>query len=187
MKKPFDWIVPLVLVSLFSGAVWAAENVPAGAQNVKAEIAWSDDESDNNEIGSKQVIGMVEKVRVEPGNLLLDARIDTGANTTSIDAQNLQVVNEDGQEWALFSVNGTDIRGKIVNYVKIKQHGAESQRRPVVMLRVTLGSVTQVVKATLTDRSNFKYKLLVGVNFLKDHFLVDVSRKYIKEEPVPAP
>jgi len=153
-----------------------------GIQNAKnAEISWSDDETDVSELGTKQIIGMVEKVLVEPGGIILDARIDTGANKTSLGAENLQIVKEDGQDWALFSVNGSAMRAKVLKYVRIKQHGAPSQRRPVVMLKVTLGNVAQVVPATLTDRSNFKYKVLIGVNFLKDHFIVDVSRKYVKE------
>ena len=122
---------------------------------------------------------MVEKVYIEPGKQTLDGRIDTGANSTSLDAPDLEVVNEDGQDWATFKINGKPVRSKVVNYVLIKQHGAASQRRPVIMLKVTLGNVTQAVPTTLTDRSNFKYKILIGVNFLKDHFIVDVSRKYV--------
>ena len=152
---------------------------PQGTPAKNAEVAWSDEDTDTNELGSKQVIGMVERVFIEPGSQTLEARVDTGANSTSLDAPNLEIVNEDGQDWATFTINGHPVRSKVVNYVLIKQHGAESQRRPVIMLKVTLGNVTQVVPTTLTDRSNFKYPILVGVNFLRDHFIVDVSRKYV--------
>ena len=157
-----------------------------GANSGKAEIAWSDEESDPGEIGTKQVIGMVEKVHIEPGDFVLDARIDTGANTTSIGVKDLQIVNEDGQEWAIFTFNGANVRSKVVNFVRIKQHGAVSQRRVVIRVKITLGTVSQVVDATLTDRSNFSYKILIGVNFLRDHFIVDVSRKHVKAL-VPTP
>ena len=155
-------------------------------EKASPEVVWSDDDTDKNELEDKLIIGMVETVYVEPGHLRMDARIDTGANTTSMDAQGLQIVNEDGQDWAQFTVNGAPVRSKVVKYVLIKQHGAKSQRRPVIVLKVTLGSVTQTVKATLTDRSNFKYKMLIGVNFLRDHFIVDVSRKNVFE-PVVSP
>jgi hypothetical protein len=175
------WLAVSVLIYAAPAAKNADSKNTAGT-----EISWSDDDADLSEIGTKQVIGMVEKVLVEPGGMILDARVDTGANKTSLGAENLQIVKEDGQDWALFSVKGTPVRTKVVKYVRIKQHGAPSQRRPVVRIKVTLGNVTQIVPATLTDRSNFKYKVLVGVNFLKDHFIVDVSRKYVKE-PVTAP
>jgi hypothetical protein len=175
----------LCAVPVLIYAAPAARNAVSGT-TAGTEISWSDDEAELSEIGTKQVIGMAEKVLVEPGGIILDARIDTGANKTSLGAENLQIVKEDGQDWALFSVNGNPVRTKVVKYVRIKQHGAPSQRRPVVRIKVTLGNVTQIVLTTLTDRSNFKYKILIGVNFLKDHFIVDVSRKYSKE-PVGAP
>ena len=156
-----------------------AAKTPQTVPKSSAEVTWSDEDTDSNELGSKQIIGMVEKVFIEPGGQTIDGRIDTGANSTSLDAPGLEIVNEDGQDWATFTIKGVPVRSKVVNYVLIKQHGAESQRRPVIMLKVTLGNVTQAVPTTLTDRSNFKYKILIGVNFLKDHFIVDVSRKYV--------
>jgi len=174
-----------VLYSALFGADTAAETpTPQPPQSV--EVSWSDEEADAGEIGTKQVIGMVEKVFVEPGSLLLDARIDTGASKTSLGVEELQIVNEDGQDWALFSINNVPVRAKVVGFVRIKQHGAPSQRRPVVILKVTLGNVSQAVEATLTDRSNFTYGILIGVNFLRDRFVVDVSRKNTKP-PVLAP
>lgn len=135
------------------------------------------DEDNPYNYKSKQIIGMSEPVILDPGNIKLLARIDTGASTTSLDAENLQVVNEDGEDWAIFSVHKELFKHKIVKFVKIKQHDADSQRRPVIKLKVTLGNVTQVVNVTLTNRSNFKYKMLVGVNLLYDNFVVDVSQK----------
>jgi hypothetical protein len=173
----------LMLVSL---PAFAAQKGAPAVQKSAPEVVWSDEDTENNELGSKQIIGMVEKVIVEPGNAKLDARIDTGANKTSMDAPKLQVVNEDGQDWALYTINGKQVRSKVVKYVRIKQHGAKSQRRPVIMLKITMGNVTQAVMTTLTDRSNFKYKILIGINYLKDRFIVDVSRKYVLK-PVPAP
>jgi len=181
--KKRGWVLT-VLCALWLGNGVCAEPVQAGKG--EAPVAWADDESENNEIGSKQIIGMVETVYVQPGGLLLEARVDTGANTTSLDAEELELVNEDGQYWAVYKIDGVPVRSKVVKIVRIKQHGAESQRRPVVMVNVTLGGITQTVQATLSDRHNFKYKMLIGVNFLKDHYIVDVSRKNItKPEPLP--
>ncbi len=136
-----------------------------------------EDNAINNK--SKQVIGKTEPVVLYPENILVEARIDTGANTTSLDAENLQIINEDGVDWAVFVLNGVLVKHKIVNFVLIKQHGSASMRRPVIKLKVTLGNVTQVVEVTLTDRSNFNYRMLIGVNFLYDHFVVDVSQNDI--------
>lgn len=135
------------------------------------------EDSSNNET-SKVIIGTSEFVTIHPGNIKVEARIDTGANSTSLDAHDLEIINEDGVKWAQFTLGGSVVKHKIVKFVRIKQHGRKSQRRPIINLQITLGDVTQVVPVNLTDRSNFKYKMLVGVNFLYDNFIVDVSLKH---------
>lgn len=184
------WFIPVVVTGVsvlfnFGLPLHAGEETVA-KKDAQTKIIWSDDASDNSVIGNKQVIGRVERVIVEPGDLKLDARIDTGATKTSLGAEDLQIINEDGEEWALFKVGGILIRSRVDHFVLIKRHGAASQRRPVILVRVTLGDVTQNVHATLTDRSKFKYKMLIGVNFLVDRFIVDVSHKYTTT-PHPAP
>lgn len=140
-------------------------------QNIEEDYVTNDN--------TKQIIGAIETVHIYPGDFKITARIDTGANTTSLGAEDLQIVNEDGTNFAVFLIDGKLVKHKIVKFVRIKQHGAASQRRPVIKLKITLGDITQVVNATLTNRSNFKYKMLIGVNFLYDHFIVDVSQKNI--------
>ena len=128
----------------------------------------------------KQVIGAVEKVRIIPGNIILDARIDTGATTTSLGVDEIEILNEDGKEWAEITVDGIKSKHEIVSFVKIKQHRKEPLKRPVIRLRLILGEVSESVDVTLANRSNFKYKLLIGRNFLYERFIVDVSLKHTR-------
>lgn len=141
----------------------------------KANQYLDDDISANTK--EKQIIGTSEHVRIYPGDFIIDAKIDTGANTTSLGADDLQIINEDGVDFAVFLLNGVLVKHKIIKFVKIKQHDAPSERRPVIKLKLTLGEITQSVNVTLTNRSNFKFKMIVGVNFLYDYFIVDVSQK----------
>ncbi len=141
----------------------------------KANQNSNDDLSSNTK--EKQIIGINEHVHIYPGNLIINAKIDTGANTTSLGADDLEIVNEDGVNFAVFSLNGVVHKHKVLKFVRIKQHNAPSQRRPVIKLKLTLSDVTQSVNVTLTDRSNFKFKMIVGANFLYDYFIVDVSLK----------
>lgn len=136
-----------------------------------------DDEDVISNEQEKSIIGTIESVYIDPGDITIKAKIDTGANTTSLDAQDLNVVTEDGVKYVTFTLYDKLIKSKILKFVRIKQHGGDSQRRPVIMMNITLGNVTQNVRVTLTDRSNFKYKMIVGVNFLYGHFIVDVSQQ----------
>lgn len=126
----------------------------------------------------KPVIGAVEQVRIIPGNLLLDARIDTGATTSSLGVDEMEVLNEDGEEWVQITINGHTSKHRVVKFIKIKQHRKAPIRRPVIRLRMILGDVSESVNVTLADRSNFKYKMLIGRNFLYERFIVDVSLEY---------
>ena len=67
----------------------------------------------------------------------------------------------------------------IKRLVEIKQLAGESQRRPIVIMSLRLGSIEEQVEMTLSDRTDFVYPILIGRNFLRDRAIVDVSRKYV--------
>jgi len=130
---------------------------------------------------SKMIIGSVEPVRVIPGDRVISARIDTGAKTTSLNAIDMQTFERDGREFVRFRL-GKDEKAPFIDKpiwkrVKIKRHGEKAQVRPVVKLRLILGDSDQVVMVTLADRGKFKYELLIGRNFLRDSYVVDVAKK----------
>jgi len=131
------------------------------------------------------IIGEVETVQVEPSKLRYAARIDTGAESSSIHAENIQLVERDGKRYVVFSLRDpatgalVSLERKFRRRVIIKQKVGKPERRYVVKLWLTLGKVKELVEVTLTNRSDFKYKLLIGRNLLIDTAIVDVSRKNI--------
>jgi len=131
---------------------------------------------------AKSIIGAIEKVRLVPPNMELKARIDTGAKTSSIDARKITPFERDGKEWVRFMCHSANkehtIERKIVKTILIKRHGEESQRRYIVNMRIVLGNVSQLVLVTLNDRETYTYPILIGRNFLRDYFIVDVSKKH---------
>jgi len=135
------------------------------------------------------VIGAVETVRVDPPGVHLDARIDTGATTSSIHADDKQEFERDGRRWVRFSlsdVTDEDLRHielPVERTVLIKRHNADSARRYVVRMWVSLGGIREHIEVTLADRGDFEYPLLIGRNFLTDTAIVDVSRQYLVTTP----
>jgi len=67
----------------------------------------------------------------------------------------------------------------VFNTVLIKRHGDESQRRYLIKMRVTVAEISQLIPVSLTDRSRYEFPILIGRNFLKDYFIVDVSKNNI--------
>lgn len=139
---------------------------------------------------TKHIIGAVENVRLVPPNVILKARIDTGAKTSSIDARNITPFERNGKQWVRFTCMSGEkehiIERKVVKTVLIKRHGEESQDRYVVNMRIILGEVSQLILVTLNDRDAYKYPVLIGRNFLRDYFIVDVAKKY-QFKPMPLP
>ncbi len=123
------------------------------------------------------IISAVELVQVVAVKATKKARIDTGATTTSIDAQNIVMFERDGKKWVKFTFAGKKIEKPMLGIVKIKRHGEEATKRPSIMIKLALGSVSKNVKVTLADRSKFIHPILIGRNFLKDTFIVDVGKK----------
>lgn len=137
------------------------------------------------------VLGQIETAVIMPAGLVLKARIDTGATTSSIGVDNLEQYERDGKPWVKFTIKDPktgkpkEFNIKRKRKVRIKQHGSDSVRRPVVKLRVIIGKIDQVREFTLADRDSFDYPILIGRNYLMDAAIVDVSQKHAVQTRVP--
>ena len=139
---------------------------------------------------AKEMIGWVERVKLYPGDVEVDAKIDTGADSSSVNCDCIDFLEKNGVQYVSFKV--TDVNGKlrtfekkIIKHIKIKRHSGESQRRPVVNLGICVGDVYKEVQVNLTDRSGYKFPVLVGRRFLKDSFTVDPGRKHMSQPRCP--
>ena len=131
----------------------------------------------------KFVAGWLEKAKIYPGGLLLHAKLDTGAKTTSLNIQNLETFEKNQQLWVRFQVVSRKERvrtfeRKVTRRVKIKRHGADPLERYVVKLGVCVGNHFRKVEVNLADRSDFNYQLLIGRTYLNPHILVDAAETY---------
>ena len=135
-------------------------------------------------VNAKEMIGWVENVQIFPGNIIVKAKIDTGADTSSINSEFSRLYKRDGKQWIKFSV--TDIHGKtfwidkkIIRKVRVKKHYGELQRRPLIRMGLCINNHYKETYVSLIDRSEFNYNLLIGRNFLQGHFIVDPSLTFM--------
>ena len=130
------------------------------------------------------IVGAVEWATVEPGNIRMEARIDTGAESTSVHAEDIQLLEKDGKRWVHFSLLNPETDEKVPvelrlrKKVKVKQSDSEKQTRYVVEMHITLGKIRSLVEVTLSDRDHMEYPLLIGRNMLVDTMIVDVSARH---------
>ena len=128
------------------------------------------------------VAGWVERARIGPAGPTLLAKLDTGAEHSSLDARDLRQFQRHGADWVGFRVTGPqgssfEFERRVIRTARIKRVGGASQQRPVVMLEICVGAVQREVEVNLVDRSGFDYPLLLGRSFLAGKLIVDAGRR----------
>ncbi len=117
------------------------------------------------------------------------ARVDTGAAVSSIHVEPEDVVIEDESPEPTENVakkvrlrldNGEGrkawVEARVADYVEVRSaNGAE--HRYQVRLPLQCGDVQKIATLNLKDRSEMTYRLLLGRDFLRDDFVVDVAHE----------
>jgi len=134
----------------------------------------------------RQVFGWIEKVRIDPGKLVLQAKLDTGADNSSLCALILKEFDRGGIEWVRFEVTSYEgrkatLERPVIRRAKIKRFLGIGQERPVVRLGVCIGNIYREVDVNLVDRRRFKYEMLIGRSFMAGQIHVDPSSKFTQE------
>jgi hypothetical protein len=127
------------------------------------------------------VVGWIESVKLGTEGPLVPAKLDTGADTSSLHASDITWIRRHDGDWVAFDVVGKDNRKvrlerKVERVTRVKKAAGGVQDRPVVLLGVCLGNTYRVTEVNLTDRTGFKLPFLVGRSFLAERFAVDSSR-----------
>ncbi len=126
------------------------------------------------------VIGGVEPVYFLPMKSPFSARIDTGAETSSLDVSNLRHFERDGEKWVSFTLQNKNsgetyrFEKRVIRKVTIKRIAA-SEKRVTVNMNVKFGKEILNADFTLADREKFEYQVLIGRNILNGRAIVDPS------------
>lgn len=123
----------------------------------------------------KKAYGLHEKVilpDVSPAPL--EAKLDTGADTCSLGADDIRIFEKEGEDRVRFTpqVKGApEMELPLSRHSRIKQRSGDtgdstSIRRPVVMLNICFDGNAYEIEVNLTDRSRFSYPLLIGAGAL---------------------
>ncbi|ANS85937.1 hypothetical protein VSVS12_02176 [Vibrio scophthalmi] len=137
------------------------------------------------------VLGEIERVTIDSIKQTFDARVDTGAATSSLNAVDIEQFERNGKKWVRFHLSDDKtpmndenwIEAPVLKFVKIRQStNEEVERRAVVELWVKVGKIHEKAQFTLADRSQMSHPVLLGREFIKDIAVVDVSKKYVQSE-----
>ncbi|MBL6998546.1 MAG: ATP-dependent zinc protease [Gammaproteobacteria bacterium] len=124
----------------------------------------------------KLIIGPTALVVIQEASISFNARVDTGAGTTSIHAKNIRIAN--GMvDYTIINQSGTEARlsSRVVREGVVK-NAEVRETRVFVYLNIQHQGQTRQTLVNLNDRSKSSYKLLLGRNWLTGSYLVDVDK-----------
>ena len=140
-----------------------------------------------------QILGWVENVFLPDPGLELKVKLDTGAETSSLDARVLKKFRKAGKRWVRFVVADREsgeefvmVRERI-RTIGVVQHDGSRQTRPVVMLEICIAGQLLNTEVSLIDRSEFNYALLLGRSALASFALVDAGSTFLSQPDCEPP
>jgi hypothetical protein len=137
---------------------------------------------------SKIIIGRLEKIFLpELSQNSLDAKIDTGAYTSSLHCHNIELFENDGEQWVRFNVldphhpeyEEKPFESPVYKIKKVRSSNGLVEERVVIKQRAHFTGKKRMIQLSLANRSEMKFPVLIGRRFLTGRFIVDVSKKYL--------
>jgi hypothetical protein len=140
-----------------------------------------------------QTVGWIEKAKIGGVEQEIKAKLDTGATTTSINAEILEKPDENSESGGMIKFRFTardgikqDFELPIVRWVRIESRKADYIRRPVVRMKLCVAGRWIEEEVNLAERDDFNYPVLIGRNMLKKgKFTVDSSKTFTAEPSCP--
>lgn len=152
------------------------------------------------------LFGRYEQIKIEDLGKTLKAKMDTGAMTASLSARDIERFEREGEDWVRFrlAVEGADdtlYEHRLARIAEIKTRSEESSaadpdddndaergpdfaERPVVQMQLCIGDQMRETEVNLTDRTHFRYPLLIGATAIRDlEAAIDPAQKYTAGRP----
>lgn len=119
----------------------------------------------------------------------IPAKVDTGADSSSIWASHIRVDKDGILKFRLFGESSPYYNGKVIkrrdfNVAVIRSATGEEQIRYRVHLPVIINGKKIRVLFNLSNRSKNNFPILIGRRSLNRKFLVDVSKSAVKRPPL---
>lgn len=143
-------------------------------------------------MNNKILIGSIENFDLpDLGISNLEVRIDSGAQTSSLHVDNIEIHEEAGISRVKFDIHPNvhdvdevvECRTPLKAERSIKSSNGVSEKRYVIETTVQLGGQSWPIELTLTDRSDMNYLMLFGREGMADRVLIDPSATFLLDSP----
>ncbi len=115
----------------------------------------------------------------------IKAKIDTGARSSALHAFDLRPFTVGGMPWVRFRVHPmqhggptVEAEAEIIDMRRVRNPGGRQELRPVIHTAVALSGKRWDIDVTLTPRWGMSFRMLLGRQAVRRHFLVDAGRSF---------
>lgn len=117
----------------------------------------------------------------------IKAKIDTGARSSSLHAYDIRRFRRKGVSMVRFRVHPlqrdfrttVEAEAEVVGQRKVKSSSGQESLRWVVTTPVELGGERWPIEITLTRRDAMGFRMLLGRQAIRGHYVVDPGRSYL--------
>ena len=115
------------------------------------------------------------------------AKLDTGAETSSIHAHGLEHFERDGVDWVRFRVrpwqrsisDEVTVECPVRDRRRVRSSSGHVEERPVVRMLVVLVGREVTIEVTLSNRDQMGFRMLIGREALRQGFDVTSSHSFL--------
>ncbi|QNO37512.1 ATP-dependent zinc protease [Protaetiibacter sp. SSC-01] len=117
----------------------------------------------------------------------IKAKLDTGAQTSSIHAYDVEAFDRDGEAWVRFGIRPWQksdadeviVERHVVDVRRVRSSSGHVDERFVVSLPLVLVGRRVEAEVTLSNRDSMGFRMLIGREALSRGFVVDSSRSFL--------
>lgn len=117
----------------------------------------------------------------------IKAKLDTGAQTSSIHAYDVEAFDRDGVAWVRFRIrpwqrsdaDEVEVERPVLDVRRVRSSSGHVQERFVVLMPLVLVGYEVTAEVTLSNRDSMGFRMLIGREALSRGFVVDAARSFL--------
>ena len=121
----------------------------------------------------------------------IKAKVDTGADNSSLHAFNLERFEEGGRQMVRFEIHPHQRKkrptvacvAEVSGERMVKNPGGRAERRPIIRTTLVVAGEEFEALVNLTTRDEMTFRMLLGRRTVRGQFVVDPGRSYVGERP----
>lgn len=122
----------------------------------------------------------------------IKAKIDTGAQSSSLHAYHVVSFQRDGRSFVRFvlhpqqrtSHGAVTAEAEVLDYRRVRSSSGHVTIRPVVVTEVEVLGQRWPIELTLANRDEMGFRMLLGRSAVRGRFLVDAGHSFLGGEPL---